>query len=215
MVSRNIILSYVYHLTHTNAEHSNQAFFGGGYQGFKFCVCILVSVNENQAVAKTVFICYQEVASSVKYSKCFWENHVKTHTKKAQLVCSLCQHKRLQINNSLISCVIFTFLMISFDYDKLLNAVIFFCCFLRYILSTVDLRVYTWDKHFVRSQFILIAPLCQCLLMIFYRTPHSVFHHSLFVSDGTHAGTTQTLIKPLFMSENSWLRNPFRNWAHF
>lgn len=57
--------------------------------------------------------------------------------------------------------------MISFDYDKLLNAVIYFCCFPRYIFSTVDLCVYTSDKHFVRSRFILIAPLCQRLLMIF------------------------------------------------
>lgn len=90
----------------------------------------------------TVFIRYQEVASSVKYSTCFCtlhhhrENQVKTR-KKAQLVCSPCQHKRL------ISRGISTFLMISFDYDKLLNAVIYFCCFLRYILSTVDLRIYT------------------------------------------------------------------------
>lgn len=70
-------------------------------------------------------------------------------------------------NGSLISHEISTFLMISFDYDKLLNAVIYFSWFPRYIFSTVDLCVYTSDKHFVRSRFILIVPLCQRLLMIF------------------------------------------------
>lgn len=80
--------------------------------------------------------------------------------------------------------------MISFDSDKLLNAMISFCCFPCYILNTVDLRIYASDKHFVRSQFILIAPLCQRLLMIFYRTLHSVFHRRLFVLDGAHAAAT-------------------------
>lgn len=65
------------------------------------------------------------------------------------------------------------FLMNVRDYDKLFKAVIYFCC-LCYI-HTVDLRIYTSDKHFVRSQFILIAPLCQRLLMIFYRSLHSRF----------------------------------------
>ena len=108
-----------------------------------------------------------------------------------------------QRNRSLISRGISTFLMISFDYDKLLNAVIYFCCFPRYILSTVDLCVYTSDKHFVRSRFILIAPLCQRLLMIFYRTLHSAFRRCLFVLDGAHAGTTQILIKPRFISKGT------------
>lgn len=52
---------------------------------------------------------------------------------------------------------------------------------LRYISGTVDLCVYTSDKHLVRSRFILIAPLCQRLLMSFYRTLHSPFHRCLFV----------------------------------
>lgn len=65
------------------------------------------------------------------------------------------------------------FLMNVRDYDKLFKAVIYFCC-LCYI-HTVDLRIYTSDKHFVRSQFILIVPLCQRLLMIFYRSLHSRF----------------------------------------
>ena len=38
--------------------------------------------------------------------------------------------------------------MISFDYDKLLNAVIYFR---RFPFSAVDSCVYTSDKHFVRS----------------------------------------------------------------
>lgn len=62
-------------------------------------------------------------------------------------------------------------------------AMICFCCFPCHILNTADLRIYTSDKHFVRSQFILIAPLCQRLLMIFYRTLHSMFHRRLFVLD--------------------------------
>lgn len=137
---------------------------------------------------------------------------------KKQLVCSCNQHKRPIFpsrNRSLISRGISTFLMISFDNDKLLNALIYFCCFPRYISSTVDLCVYTSDKHFVRSRFILIAPLCQRLLMIFYRTLHSVFHHCLFVLDGMarwkDLDTDQTASH---LWGNSWLHNQFWSWAH-
>lgn len=73
-------------------------------------------------------------------------------------------------NRSLISHGISTFLMISFDYDKLLNAVIYFCCVP--ITSSVLLTcVFTPQTNILSDpRFILIAPLCQCLLMIFYRT---------------------------------------------
>lgn len=96
-----------------------------------------------------------------------------------------------------------TFLMILFDYDKLLNAVIYFCCLL--VTSSVLLTcVFTPQTNILSDpRFILIAPLCQCLLMIFYRTFKSVFHRRLFVLDGTHAGMTQILIKPLFISEET------------
>lgn len=64
------------------------------------------------------------------------------------------------------------FLMNACDYDRLLNAVIYFCRLCS--IHTVALHIYTSDKHFVRSQFILIAALCQRLLMSFYRSLHSV-----------------------------------------
>lgn len=62
-----------------------------------------------------------------------------------------------------------------------------FLLFPRYVFSAVDLCVYTSDKHFVRSQFILIAPLCQRLLTIFSQnlTTASLFY-------GAHTGTTDT-----------------------
>lgn len=115
-------------------------------------------------------------------------------------------------NGILISHVIFTFLMISFDYDKPLKAMICFCCFPCYILNTADLRIYTSDKHFVRSQFILIAPLCQRLLMIFYRTrsldvspPSLRFRWRAWCSD-LDADQTTFYLWELMITQPFWCR---------
>ena len=115
----------------------------------------------------------------MRYSTCFCAQSggEKVKLQRKQLVCSPHQNNFPQRNRSVISHGISTFLMILFDYDKLLNAVIYFHPPVSlYILTTVDLHIYTSDKHFVRSQFILIAPLCQRLLMIFYCSLHSVPH---------------------------------------
>lgn len=101
-----------------------------------------------------------------------WKRPVEAQRKR--LVCSSStQTSDFSQQESNVPPSLSVFLMNVRDYDKLFKAVIYFCCIC--YIHTVDLRIYTSDKHFVRSQFILIVPLCQRLLMIFYRSLHSRF----------------------------------------
>lgn len=105
--------------------------------------------------------------------------------------------------------------MISFDCDNFgrhCDLLFFSFSFSRrFPRPAVDSPIYASNKHFVSSQFILIAPLCQpTALMILRCTLHSVPHRHAFVfyCDGTAAQLCR-LIKLLFICVKSWLNIPF------
>lgn len=88
-------------------------------------------LEKSVAAAVTVFIRCLEAASSPKRSTCFCPRRKGRQTAKKETACLFpsSTHKRpisLRGNRSLISRAISTFLMILFDYDKLLNALIYF-----------------------------------------------------------------------------------------
>lgn len=82
-----------------------------------------------------------------------------------------------------------TFLMILFDCDNLgrhCDLLFFFFFSRRFPRLAVDSPIYASNKHFVTSQFILIAPLCQpTALMILRRTLHWVPRCRAFVFSPT------------------------------
>lgn len=79
--------------------------------------------------------------------------------------------------------------MILFDCDNLgrhCDLLFFFFFSRRFPRLAVDSPIYASNKHFVTSQFILIAPLCQpTALMILRRTLHSVPRCRAFVFSPT------------------------------
>lgn len=104
--------------------------------------------------------------------------------------------------------------MISFDCDNLgRRCDLFFSFFFsrRFPRLAVDSPIYASNKHFVTSQFILIAPLCQpAALMILRCTLHSSLTAALLFlnCDGTPAQLCRQ-IKLLFICEKSRLHKMF------